>query len=63
MLAASSPSFAPREPTAQRIPVGVLVKTVRTDAGTMRVYRDPLGCSLTLRGVIVDRVDLATCSA
>ena len=38
-----------------------LVKSVATDMGTMRVYRDPLGCTVTLRGIQVDRVDLVIC--
>ena len=39
-----------------------LVKVVATDAGTMRIYADPLGCSLVLGG-ITDRVDRRTCAS
>ncbi len=39
-----------------------LVKAIPTDAGTLRVWRDPLGCTLRLGG-IADRVSLAICQS
>lgn len=43
--------------------LGTSWKVIVTDAGKMVVYRDLAGCDLTLKGVILQRVDLATCAA
>ena len=40
-----------------------LVKAVATDAGVMRVYADPLGCSVYLGGVSVGRVSRRICAS
>lgn len=61
-LAAGSPSFGPRE-TAARVPVGIFLKAVMTDAGRLSVFRSAIGCQLVLRGEVVDSVDLVTCAS
>lgn len=61
LLTLGCPPMAPRTPV--RPPLGVLVKVVRTDVGALTIYRDGAGCTLVLKGVIVDRVSLAVCSA
>lgn len=44
-------------------PLGTLTRTIQTDLGLMRIYSDPLGCSLTLGGEVVDRVERSTCES
>lgn len=62
-LAFGSPSIAAREPTAQRIPVGVILKVVATDAGRMEVWRNGSGCDVWLGRKFEQRVSLAICQA
>jgi len=60
-LAATSPAMLARPPAEARL--GNLIKTVATIDGPLKVYRDVAGCSVIWKGVVADRVDMATCSA
>ena len=56
MLAAFSPAMLPRESR------GALVGHIQSDAGVVAVYRDALGCLLTIDGKEMDQVSWAICS-
>lgn len=64
MLALDSPAMLhPVLVQKVTISLGELVKTVYTPDGDVVIWRDPTGCTVVFRGVIVDRVDVETCQS
>ncbi len=58
-LAVGSPGMLARVP----VDSGVLIQTIATVDGPVRVFRWALGCRLTFRGVLMDIVSREVCAA